>query len=826
MTSTRRSTPLRPDRAGGLTKARLALLLLGGTITASCGGGGGSGGSVAPPVQPPQQLTYSGGLSLVMPGAPLNIAAPSVTGDVDSWSIAPPLPAGVTLSSVDGSITGVPTEASGRVRYTVTAENVGGSTTTDIVLSVPPPVRFALVTHQNEGTFGRFLVDGGRGDLKHQGYVVQDQAEVAPEGLVVTPNGRFGFTTNSGSSDLTGYRIDVDTGDLTPVETQVLPAGDYSIAMHPSGTVLFVAAKSSARLESFSIDEVTGQLTPLGAALTTAAEPSDVDVSPDGDYLILTHRSLAQLDSYALDSVSFAPSFDSSYDLAPGTPQTAGLAISPFGNHVYAVFSNLNLLGHFIAEEGTGALTLVGSGMPTGPDVAPNAVTAHPSGRNIYVLNAGSSSLTRFSILLETGELTRQESITLPNPASEFTIEPAGRHGYLVDDTSHSCTRIDLHPISGAATLSSSVRTRRVPGPVTLVTGDGSLKLASRSLYVTSGSGDDVAMHSVEADGSLTALTPNAPAGDMPGAIATDPRGRFSFVANFGSSSISRYVIEADGSLTEIVPATPCGPSPTGIVVDPSGRFVYLLASGDETLQVFQLSANGTLTLVETLSSGTAARAAVVDPSGQYLYVAIQGNRTAGNSGRIDIYAIDPQTGALTQRSPNGPAPGGPTSLSFSPDGGMVYSTLAHADHLAPYRLSSDVGTLSPLSPGTPTGDQPQDIVIHPSGKYAYVAVRDPIGFGRVDLFDVRESDGALVNADLDSFTARASFTFFANPYALAISPDGSTVYALHPGVSTIAVMSVDNGSVDPSLAGHLTLESSQLVGSGSLGMRLTTKLE
>jgi len=826
MNSDQRTTPLRPDRRSGFNTARLALVFLGGTLAASCGGGGDSGGSVAPPIQPPQQLSYSGGVSLVMPGAPLNIAAPSVTGDVDTWSVAPPLPAGVTLSSVDGSITGAPTEATGRVRYTVTAENIGGSTSAGVVLNVPPPVRFALVTHQDEGTFGRFLVDGGRGSLKHQGYVVQDAAEVAPEGLVVTPNGQFAFTTNSGSNDLTGYRIDVDTGDLTPVETQVLPAGDYSLAVHPSGTVLFVAASSSARLESFSIDEVTGQLTPLGASLTTAAEPSDLDVSPDGDYLILTHRSLAQIDSYALDSVSFAPSFDSSYELAPGTPQTSGLAISPFGNHVYAVFSNLNLLGHFVAEEGTGALTLVGSGMPTGPDVGPNAVTAHPSGRNIYVLNAGSSSITRFSILLETGELTRQESLVLPNPASEFTIEPAGRHGYLVDDTTHSCTRIDLHPISGAMTLSSSVRTRRVPGPVTLVTAQGPLKLASRNLYVTSSTGDDVAMHTIEADGSLTALTPNAPAGDMPGALATDPRGRFSFVANFSSNTISRYLIEADGGLTELVPATPCGPSPSGIVVDPSGRFVYVLASGDETLQVFQLAANGTLTLTDTRASGTAARAVVVDPSGQYLYVAIQGDRTSGNSGRIDIYAIDPQTGALTQRSPNGPAPGGPTSLSFSPDGGMLYSTLAHADHLAPYRLSSDVGTLSPLSPGTPTGDQPQDILIHPSGKYAYVAVGDPIGFGRVELFDVRESDGALINAELGTLTARASFAFFANPYALAISPDGSTLYALHPGVSTVAVMSVNDGSVDANLAGHLALESSQLVGSGSISLRLTTKLE
>lgn len=802
-----------------------ALALLTGSLVVSCGGGGSSDG-VAPPVQAPGQLSYTSGVSLVLPGGLVDIPAPSVTGAVTSWSVDPPLPAGVSLSTVDGSISGVPTEAPGRVRYTITAENAGGSTTAGLVLTVPPPVRFALVTHQDEGTFSRFLVDGAEGALKHQGYVTQDAAEVDPEGLVVTPDGQFAFTANSGSSNLTGYRVDVDTGDLTPVETQVLPAGDYSLGMHPSGEVLYVAANSSARLEAFSIDGVTGQLTPIGAALNTAADPADLDVSPDGDYLILTHRSIAQIDSYALDPISRVPSFDSSYDLAPGTPLAAGLAISPFGNHVYAVFSNLNLLGHFVAEEGTGALSLIGTGLAAFPDVAPSAVTVHPNGRNVYVLNTGSTNLTRYSVALDTGALTREESFALPHAASDFTIEPGGRYAYLVDDTNHSCARLELDPVTGVVSSSSTVRTRRLPGPVTLVTAQGPLELMSRNLYVTNGSSDDVSMHGIAADGSLTALTPNAPAGNAPAAIATDPRGRFAFVGNFVDNTITRYVIESDGALTELVPPTPCGPSPSSLVVDPSGRFLYLLASGNETLQVFTLAANGTLTLIETKASGTQARAAVVDPSGQYLYVAIQGNRTSGNSGRIDIYAIDPQTGMLTQRSPNGPAPGGPTSLAFSPDGGMVYSTLSHADHLAPYRLSSDVGTLSPLSPGSTTGNEPQDILIHPSGKYAYVAVRDPVGFGRIDLFDVRGSDGALVNAQLDSLTPRASFSFLANPSALAVSPDGLTVYALHGGVSTVAVMSFDDGSVDPNLAGHLTLESSVFVGGNPVAMRLTTKLE
>jgi hypothetical protein len=75
---------------------------------------------------------------------------PTVTGPVDSFTITPALPAGLSLDATAGSIFGTPTRFSSAFVYTVTAANGTGSTTTQITLAV------------NAG--GKVLLEQGHGD--------------------------------------------------------------------------------------------------------------------------------------------------------------------------------------------------------------------------------------------------------------------------------------------------------------------------------------------------------------------------------------------------------------------------------------------------------------------------------------------------------------------------------------------------------------------------------------------------------------------------------------------------------------------------------------
>jgi hypothetical protein len=118
--------------------ARL-LLVIATLAIAACGGGGGGGGggTPAPPaVSPPSGLSYPGGPHAYPVGHAITALVPTVTGTVTSYSVSPSLPAGLTLDSTNGQLSGTPTAATAPGDYTITASNSGGSTTHSLELTV------------------------------------------------------------------------------------------------------------------------------------------------------------------------------------------------------------------------------------------------------------------------------------------------------------------------------------------------------------------------------------------------------------------------------------------------------------------------------------------------------------------------------------------------------------------------------------------------------------------------------------------------------------------------------------------------------------------
>jgi hypothetical protein len=116
----------------------VTLLLLVTGIIQGCGGGGNRN---PPPVVPPSNLTYGQVSVTATVNQSITPDVPAVTGTVGSYTVSPTLPAGLTLNSSTGVISGIPTVVSASATYTVTASNAGGSTTAtvQITVNVPPP---------------------------------------------------------------------------------------------------------------------------------------------------------------------------------------------------------------------------------------------------------------------------------------------------------------------------------------------------------------------------------------------------------------------------------------------------------------------------------------------------------------------------------------------------------------------------------------------------------------------------------------------------------------------------------------------------------------
>lgn len=123
------------DRAACLS----ALVLLCCLLT-SCGGGSergsGSGSGGGSGTTPPSNLVYKQSTINAADEFPLTPDTPTVTGSVSSFSVAPGLPAGMTLNAVTGAISGTPSAVTAQANYTVTASNAGGSTTAVLQIAI------------------------------------------------------------------------------------------------------------------------------------------------------------------------------------------------------------------------------------------------------------------------------------------------------------------------------------------------------------------------------------------------------------------------------------------------------------------------------------------------------------------------------------------------------------------------------------------------------------------------------------------------------------------------------------------------------------------
>ncbi len=148
-------------------------------------------------------------------------------------------------------------------------------------LAFHPNGRFAYVNGEADMTVTAFAwvgmegphptsIDGARGVLEELHYL-----STLPEGatgerlstaqILVEPSGRFLYVSNRGHNSLASFRIDQQTGRLTPVGHEPSQGQTpRNFAIDPSGRFLYVANQNSDTIVHFRIDGETGRLTPTG----------------------------------------------------------------------------------------------------------------------------------------------------------------------------------------------------------------------------------------------------------------------------------------------------------------------------------------------------------------------------------------------------------------------------------------------------------------------------------------------------------------------------------------------------------------------------------
>ena len=163
----------------------------------------------------PSSLTYSPNSFTLTKGTAMTTVTPTANGGpVTSWSVSPSLPAGLSLDSSTGAISGTPTAVTSSATYTVTAGNTGGSTTADVTIVVNDVAPSSLTYSPNSFTLTKGTAM-----------------------TTVTPTANGGpITSYSVSPTLpAGLSLDTSTGAISGTPTAITSSATYTVTASNTG---------------------------------------------------------------------------------------------------------------------------------------------------------------------------------------------------------------------------------------------------------------------------------------------------------------------------------------------------------------------------------------------------------------------------------------------------------------------------------------------------------------------------------------------------------------------------------------------------------------
>jgi 6-phosphogluconolactonase (cycloisomerase 2 family) len=612
--------------------------------------------------------------------------------------------------------------------------------------------RFAFAANSNDGTVSVYTVNATSGLLRADGYAL---VKSKPLGLAVTPGGQFLYLANSGSGNISAFSVSTKNGMLTEVTGSPFAAGTTpsAVSTDPAGKFLYAANKGSANVSAFKINGTTGVLTSVGSPVPAGTSPADLKVTSSGKFLYVANSGSDTVSAYKINSSDGGLTEISGSPFAAGVAP-AGLAITASGKFVYVANNGSNDVSGYQVNANTGALTAMGS--PFAAGTKPSAIAVDPSSKFAYVANSSSNNVSEYSINATTGALTKVTGspVAAGTAPAAVTVDPSGKFVFVGNKNSNDISSFSLGS-TGALTALVPGPQRARKGPVALVVSSGSsaITYTPTFTYVANfGLGATaVPAFSVNAGtGALTTLAGSPFGTGAPQSLAATPNGKFLYTANDdGSNTVGEYSFNlTTGALTSV--GTIMGGSGSSFVtVDPTSRFVFQV--GGNTVGVFAYSINpatGVLTKIagSPFSQLSAPFGVAVDPTGRFLLVVDTVGCPTCTPPGINVFAINPTTGALSPvaGSPFKP-PAGVIDLqavTVDPTGRFAYLVNnAGTCCVSSYSINSNTGALTLTGTTLPAGANPEHITTDVVGKYAYVTGNDDQVFG----YTIDNTTGALL---------------------------------------------------------------------------------
>jgi 6-phosphogluconolactonase len=199
------------------------------------------------------------------------------------------------------------------------------------------------------------------------------QAGPHPHMAVIDPAGTRLLVPDKGTDCVYVYRVDAETGLLTPASQVHLGAGvgPRHLVFHPSGRYVYVVSELVSTVTVCGYEPATGALWTIGSAPTVPPgtqvwnAPSGIAISPDGRFVYAANRGHESIAVLAVsDGGSALRQVGCPQVGSPVTTLPWDLAVDPGGTLLYVANQLAGTVAAFVIDAASGLLT------PTGTPIA------------------------------------------------------------------------------------------------------------------------------------------------------------------------------------------------------------------------------------------------------------------------------------------------------------------------------------------------------------------------------------------------------------------------------------------------------------------------
>jgi 6-phosphogluconolactonase len=291
-------------------------------------------------------------------------------------------------------------------------------------------------------------------------------------------------TESTHSKGIYVYRFDPSTGESTPLGLAAETTNPSFLALHPNGKYLYAVNEvqkyqgpNSGGVSAFSIDRATGKLTFLNEVPSRGAGPCYLSVDTEGKHVLVANYSGGSIavfpvleDGRLREATTFVQyhGHGANPERQEG-PHVHSIDLSPDGRHAYV--DDLGLDEVLVYDYYPDKDRLLGPDNPPfvkfDPGAGPRHFAPHPSGKFAYVVAEMASTVTAFSVDLNTGILNRLQTIsTLPedfkgeNDDAEIQIHPNGKFLYASNRGHDSIAVFAIDPARGTLSKVDDVLTQ------------------------------------------------------------------------------------------------------------------------------------------------------------------------------------------------------------------------------------------------------------------------------------------------------------------------------------------------------------------------------